>query len=69
MLDNMDESNCTMAVELRQQEFGHSHCLFEASGDMNPEKLARFAQLGMDYISIGRLTHSVSAVNFSMQMR
>lgn len=69
MLDNMDARDCLDAIELRKSQFAGSATLFEASGDMNPDKLARFAGLGLDYISIGRLTHSVSAVNFSMQIR
>lgn len=69
MLDNMDEAACAQAVELRRSAHPDSPSRFEASGDMNPEKLRRFAGLGLDFISIGRLTHSVTQVNFSMQMK
>jgi nicotinate-nucleotide pyrophosphorylase (carboxylating) len=69
MLDNMDEAAAAAAVRLRRERWPDSTAKFEASGDMNPEKLKRFAGLGLDYISVGRLTHSVAAVNFSMQFR
>jgi nicotinate-nucleotide pyrophosphorylase (carboxylating) len=69
MLDNMGEAEAAAAVRLRRERWPDSAAKFEASGDMNPEKLKRFAGLGLDYISVGRLTHSVPAVNFSMQFR
>jgi nicotinate-nucleotide pyrophosphorylase (carboxylating) len=69
MLDNMDEQAAAEALALRAREFPGSATRFEASGDMNPEKLRRFAGIGLDFISVGRLTHSVMAANFSLQIR
>jgi nicotinate-nucleotide pyrophosphorylase (carboxylating) len=68
MLDNMSPEDCAEAVRIRSQEFAHSHTVFEASGDMNIEKLQKYAGLGLDFISIGALTHSVKNANFSMGM-
>jgi len=66
MLDNMSPEACVQALELKKTEFASSSTLFEASGDMTREKLVQYAGLGLDYISVGALTHSVKSVNFSM---
>ncbi|MDC7225067.1 MAG: carboxylating nicotinate-nucleotide diphosphorylase [Spirochaetales bacterium] len=61
MLDNMDESTTEQAISLREGEVE-----FEASGNMNWDKIRRYAPLGADYISVGALTHSVKAFDFSL---
>jgi nicotinate-nucleotide pyrophosphorylase (carboxylating) len=61
MLDNMDEQMTLDAVALRKGK-----TQFEASGNMDLDKIRRHAPLGVDYISIGRLTHSVTAFDFSL---
>lgn len=66
MLDNMDAEQCRQAVALRRQEFAGSAAAFEASGDMNAEKIRHYAGLGLEYISVGALTHSVRNVNVSL---
>ena len=42
--------------------------LLEASGNLTPERLRSVALLGVDILSIGALTHSVSAFDISMRM-
>ncbi|MBN2627951.1 MAG: carboxylating nicotinate-nucleotide diphosphorylase [Spirochaetales bacterium] len=61
MLDNMDEKATLDAVALREGDVK-----FEASGNMDLDKIRRYSPLGVDYISIGRLTHSVRAFDFSL---
>lgn len=68
MLDNMGPDDCRTAVQLRQTDFPASTTRFEASGDMDQAKLQQFGSLGLDYISVGRLTHSVTNANFSLRM-
>ncbi|KGE73855.1 hypothetical protein DC28_01195 [Spirochaeta lutea] len=65
MLDNMSPRDCEMALSLRQDR--GRVVPFEASGDMDEEKLRVFGSLGLDYISAGKLTHSVQTMNFSLQ--
>jgi nicotinate-nucleotide pyrophosphorylase (carboxylating) len=67
MLDNMSREDCAAALELRASRGIGSAVLFEASGDFTPEKIAAYADLGLDYISVGGLTHSVRNHNFSMR--
>ncbi|MDP8227139.1 MAG: carboxylating nicotinate-nucleotide diphosphorylase [Candidatus Celaenobacter polaris] len=38
----------------------------EASGNINLEKFKQLAEIGFDYISIGELTHTVKAFDFSL---
>lgn len=61
MLDNMDNDAIAVAVKLI-----NSKCATEASGNMTPHRVAEVAALGVDYISVGALTHSVIALDMSM---
>jgi len=63
MLDNMSVSATREALAL-----GKGRVLFESSGDMTREKVAEYAATGVDYISVGRLTHSVKAFDFSLRV-
>jgi nicotinate-nucleotide pyrophosphorylase (carboxylating) len=40
----------------------------EASGNMTVDRLKEVAATGVDYISIGALTHSVKALDISMNI-
>jgi nicotinate-nucleotide pyrophosphorylase (carboxylating) len=40
----------------------------EASGNMTLERVAAVAATGVDYISVGALTHSVRSIDFSLEM-
>lgn len=63
MLDNMDNEMTRQAVEL----IG-GNAKTEASGNMTLERLAEVASTGVDYISIGALTHSVTALDISQRI-
>lgn len=63
MLDNMTPEMTKEAVQMRRNEVE-----FEASGNMDIEKIKRYNNTGVDYISIGKLTHSVTAFDFSLVM-
>jgi len=43
--------------------------LTEASGGMTPQRVRRLARLGLDRISVGALTHSAPALDFSLRYR
>ena len=40
----------------------------EASGGVTLDRVAAIARAGVDYISIGALTHSAPSVDFSLEM-
>lgn len=63
MLDNMTSGTVAEAVES-----GKGRVLFECSGDMNAERVAEYSHTGIDYISVGKLTHSVKAFDFSLRI-
>lgn len=63
MLDNMDLETMRKGVELIA-----GRAKVEASGNMTLERLREVAATGVDYISIGALTHSVSALDISQRI-
>ncbi len=63
MLDNMD--NATMAEAVR---IVGGRAVVEASGGMRLERVREVAQLGVDLISVGRLTHSAQAIDISLEL-
>lgn len=63
MLDNMD--NETMAEAVRRVD---GRMVVEASGGVNLDTVAGIAATGVDVISVGSLTHSVSALDISLDL-
>ena len=61
MLDNMSNAQMTEAVRLIGDR-----ARTEASGNVNAERVRAIAECGVDYISVGALTHSVTALDMSM---
>ena len=65
MLDNMDVESMAKAV-IRVGRDGKKRPILEASGNISLENVRAVAQSGVDVISVGALTHSVSALDLSM---
>lgn len=64
MLDNMDNETMKQAVEIVGGK-----ALLEASGNLTKERIKSVAELGIDILSIGALTHSVTAFDISMKIK
>ncbi|ABR46262.1 nicotinate-nucleotide pyrophosphorylase [Alkaliphilus metalliredigens QYMF] len=64
MLDNM---TVEMMKEAVQRTKGRA--LLEASGNMTKEKIKEVAATGVDFISVGLLTHSVKAMDISLNIQ
>ena len=64
MLDNMEPPMMREAVK-----FAGGRALLEASGGINLDNVREVAETGVDYISIGALTHSAPACDISMRLR
>lgn len=62
MLDNMDYVTMREAVRLIDGKYST-----EASGGITEETLAAVAECGVDFISMGALTHSVSSLDISLK--
>jgi len=61
LLDNMTPQQIVQAVEALK-----GRCKLEASGGVNIDNVAEYAATGVDFISIGAITHSVKAVDLHM---
>lgn len=64
MLDNMSLAMMAQAVSLI-----NGKAITEASGNMGEKDLSEVAKTGVDYISIGALTHSVKSLDISLKFR
>jgi nicotinate-nucleotide pyrophosphorylase (carboxylating) len=63
MLDNMTIPAMKKAVDLVD-----GHALIEASGNVSLQNVAAIAAIGVDFISVGELTHSVRAADISLKI-
>ena len=63
MLDNMSVDDMKTAVNLIDGK-----CKTEASGGITESNLRAVAQCGVDYISVGALTHSVKSLDLSLKV-
>lgn len=61
MLDNMDNETMREAVKITADKID-----LEASGNVSLETIKGISQTGVDYVSIGALTHSVKAMDYSL---
>jgi len=67
LLDNMDPETLRAAVALRDSHAGQGEGpTLEASGGVSLESVRAIAETGVDFISIGALTHSAPALDFSL---
>lgn len=62
MLDNFSFTDLTAAVRLIDKKY-----ITEASGGITEENIIQYAACGVDYISMGALTHSVKSLDMSLK--
>jgi nicotinate-nucleotide pyrophosphorylase (carboxylating) len=62
MLDNMNTETMKKAVEMINKR-----ALIEASGNVTLDNILEVANCGVDYISVGALTHSYKVLDLSMK--
>ncbi|MFA4901151.1 MAG: carboxylating nicotinate-nucleotide diphosphorylase [Desulfobaccales bacterium] len=63
LLDNMDDATLQQAVELTR-----GRAILEASGSMTKDRLPHVAATGVNFISMGALTHSAPAVDVHLRL-
>lgn len=63
MLDNMDYETIDKAVQLAA-----GRVLLEASGGINEDTIQEVAKAGVDFISVGSLTHHVESLDMSLDV-
>lgn len=64
MFDNFTPDEVSTAVELVA-----GRLISEASGGINLETIAEYAKTGVDFISVGALTHSVKSLDLSLKAK
>jgi nicotinate-nucleotide pyrophosphorylase (carboxylating) len=63
MLDNMTDAQIVEAVQVAD-----GRCELEVSGGITVERLPALAKFGVDYVSMGALTHSARAMDLSLEI-
>lgn len=63
MLDNMTDAQIAKAVKIAA-----GRVELEVSGGVTPARLPKLAKLGVDYVSMGALTHSARATDLSLEV-
>jgi nicotinate-nucleotide pyrophosphorylase (carboxylating) len=63
LLDNMDDATVAQAVRIAA-----GNVQLEVSGNVTLERLPRLAQMGVDFVSMGALTHSARAMDLSLEI-
>jgi nicotinate-nucleotide pyrophosphorylase (carboxylating) len=66
LLDNMTPKQVKKSLALIRK--GLPKATVEASGNMNLKTIGAYAKTGVDFISVGALTHSATAVDLSMKI-
>jgi nicotinate-nucleotide pyrophosphorylase (carboxylating) len=69
LLDNMDPDQLRRAAAVARDSGGDGSPALEASGGVTLENVAEIAGTGVDFISVGALTHSAPALDLSMRMK
>lgn len=62
LIDNFDFDNLRQAVAMNKGRF-----ITEASGGITIDNIREYADCGVDYISVGALTHSVKSLDLSLK--
>jgi nicotinate-nucleotide pyrophosphorylase (carboxylating) len=63
LLDNMPPEDMRRVVEMARDR-----AILEASGGISLENVRQVAETGVDYISVGAITHSARALDMSLQV-
>jgi len=63
LLDNMSPGQLRLSVALKRSGLN-----FEASGGVSLATVREIAETGVDFISVGQLTHSARAMDFSLEL-
>lgn len=68
LLDNMDCPNMTRAVQMRNDAGRKGKALIEASGGVTLDTVRAIAECGVERIAVGAITHSVTALDISLDV-
>ncbi|MFQ3675448.1 MAG: carboxylating nicotinate-nucleotide diphosphorylase [Endomicrobiia bacterium] len=66
MLDNMDYSQLKKSVKIIREKLPKTK--IEISGKIDENKIKKLLSLDIDYVSIGKITHSAKDIDFSLEI-
>ncbi|MFX0085010.1 MAG: carboxylating nicotinate-nucleotide diphosphorylase, partial [Candidatus Hodarchaeota archaeon] len=69
MLDNFKIKDIQEAIKIVQQTSNHIKPLIEVSGGISEKNIDNYIIPGVNIISIGALTHSVTSMDFSLKIK
>jgi len=68
MLDNFTPRNISRTISVLKKLGLRNKVKLEASGGINAGNISRFAKTGVDMISVGSITNSVSGIDLSLEV-
>ena len=68
MLDNFTPKNISRTISALKKLGLRNKVKLEASGGINVSNISRFARTGVDMISVGSITNSVSGIDLSLEV-
>ncbi len=68
MLDNFTPDQAKTTINNLKKEFDLSSIMIEASGGIDENNILEWSKTGVDILSLGSLTHSAKASNFSLEI-
>jgi nicotinate-nucleotide pyrophosphorylase (carboxylating) len=68
MLDNMNPLKIKESLDLLKKNNLRDKVIIEVSGGINEENIIDYAKTNIDIISLGKITHSVKALNLKLEI-
>jgi nicotinate-nucleotide pyrophosphorylase (carboxylating) len=68
MLDNLTPKQARTVVKALKKKGLRDRVMIEVSGGITHENVKRYASIDIDMISVGSITHSVKAVDMSLEI-
>ena len=69
MLDNFTPTQIKKTITTLKKLGLRNKVRLEASGGINEKNIKEFARTGVDMISVGKITNSASAIDFSLEVQ
>ena len=68
MLDNFSPSQIKKTIKALENQKLRNKVMIEASGGINSKNISKYAQTGVDIISVGSITNSVKGIDMSLEI-
>jgi len=68
MFDNMNIEEIRKCIEMLKERGLRKKVLLEASGNITPENIHQYAELDLDFVSLGYIIHSSGFLDFSLEI-